>query len=291
MAELLITAVAKKLEWLSKETFPDSEPSILLQSKTLSDGPQSTSTQYASFEKFEDCSREIFRYLTEQVLGKELDRAINTVCLSDKPTVATDGWVLAWTPKAGLEVRYSKAPSQHILCHSSFTGIKNLSKTPLNIALYDNIDEIFLESSRHKLPTEKVVSIDADGIFIFDGNQQAIQFLTQGILIARISTKPLKKFDVIADKNTEKVVSRASNEMSSSSIEVLLRCFAANNYVQAEALASTAIVSNIKELRWAALNYFWRVESTLLPQAIRTLQNDKDQQLKALAKNLQSQLG
>lgn len=179
--------------------------------------------------------------------------------------------------------------------HLSSRG-KDLIPSPPSISLVKNVDTRALQVKRiniggsfeqiDKLDMSKVVveRIEPGETFYVDGFKDLLWYDESGVLLLSLTTLPLGAYDAVYSQSDGSRIGVFSSDLRHSSTVVALRCFAASGWNGARDLAIRSSSHSLREIRWAALNYFWRTAAESICDDLARFVDDKDPEIRNLAK-------
>ncbi len=222
-----------------------------------------------------------------ETLAEELSRA---VVERDGPYIAAIGelsWLLAQSDYCYAACQLSSRRKQYVLAQPVFTYFRNIDSRPLPIRIL-KLPGSFESLRQVNLDEAECLTLGAGASRFINGFEELMWFEESGIALS--STLPLAAYEATYEAGTGKRIGLFSTEMRLSSVEVVLRTFAAAGWPGALDIAKDAATHAVRELRWAALNYAWRCDPPDLPEWLNRFAQDDDAELAAIARGCLSEV-
>jgi hypothetical protein len=178
---------------------------------------------------------------------------------------------------------------QFALAQPVFTYFRNIDVQKLTVKRLQ-FDRSFEAIDALSLADADLIDILPGDSILVNGFRELIWFEDSGIALGMISTLPLAAYESPYDIETGERIGLFSTDMRLSSVEVALRTFAAAGWAGATDLAEAFSSHAIREMRWGALNYFWRTGSQDLSLWLERFSGDADPQVAALARACVAQM-
>lgn len=224
-----------------------------------------------------------------EVLAEELARA---VVERDGPYIAAVGelsWLLAQSDYCYAACQLTSRRKQYVLAQPVFTYFRNIDSRPLPMRVL-RLPGSFESLRQVNLDDAESLTLEAGASRLINGFEELTWFEESGIALSSISTLPLAAYEATYEAGTGKRVWLFSTEMRLSSVEVVLRTFAAAGWPGALDIAQKASTHAVRELRWAALNYAWRCDPPDLPEWLGRFAQDDDAEVAAIARGCLDQV-
>lgn len=220
--------------------------------------------------------------LTE--LGDEMVQSVIDGDASFITTVQELNWILAFGGHMFANCHISARVGEFIPCPPSVSLVRNIDRKPLEIRRLP-LEGSFEEITKIDIKNARTEIILPGETFYVDGFRDMLWYTESGIMLFSLTTLPLGSYEAVFCRETGRRSGIFSSDLRHSSTVVVLRCFAAFGWLGARILAKEAASHPIKEIRWAALNYFWRMAGSDVIDEISIFLDDPDHEIKNLATN------
>jgi hypothetical protein len=204
----------------------------------------------------------------------------------DGPYIAAVGelsWLVAQSDYCYAACQLSARRKRYVLAQPVYYILRNLDLRPLSIHVLPLEGRSFEALSRLDLASAKPVILNPGDHRGINGFEEVVWLEESGVALGSISTLPLGAYEATFDAVTGERIGLFSTEMRISSVEVVLRTFAAAGWASATDIAGVSATHSLRELRWAALNYVWRCDTPDLLGVLHQFAGDADPQIAALA--------
>ena len=242
------------------------------------------------FERFvrfaENCLSKI-----EKVFPELVDEIIQDIvnCNSVKMhTIREGGWIVASSGPFLVDVRVVRGGNKYCSASPCLSATRNLDRNALRYRRFVSDDLLSQQSlvnvdsfEFEGIPREIVCSNGLESLVICEEGEAIVLCLT---------CMPFGPYDLIFDAETLQLVGKFQADPRDSAISVALRIFAAGRWAGGREFAEKYAGSEVRETRWAALNYFWRAGQPEAKAHIAKFFSDPDSNIAALAHQAMARL-
>ena len=199
------------------------------------------------------------------------------------------GWIVGVGGALVIEARITLSTHRYAMAEPALSLMRNI-----------DTDNLVMQKARltspYEQPNSEIASIDnfdlAPGEDFFCDSRVECQWpITPGVLILKARTLQLGAYDALFDVETKRRVGLFSCDPRISGLDACMRVFASLKDQRAKPLATNLTNSPVKELRWNALNYFWRMGQNSVLENVPPLVDDEDPSISSLAKAALSHYG
>jgi hypothetical protein len=193
-------------------------------------------------------------------------------------------WIIAYSRDIIADVRLTTRFNDVVPASPALFVVQNLDPRPLKLTVY-KLDDSFEAATALDIGAAESAILRTGEKRFFDGFREVVSYEEDGILIAVVSTSPLGAYDALFCPHSGARLGLFSTDIGLSSCVVALRIFALAGWSGATDVAGSASSHALKEVRWAALNYFWRTSPADLESRLEAFAADPDPEISQLARH------
>lgn len=199
--------------------------------------------------------------------------------------VGEHGWVVGISDGLAASVRLSRLTGNLTLATPAAYVIRNIDSLPLRITTYVvGRSGVYFDEIDHGSRVKHVVWPGEH--IVIDGSSELCLFEDEGILTLNISTIPLGPYDMFYNVAEGRKLAKFSNDANISMVCTALRVFGLGRFSEANALCDRFTDSPIRELRWAVMNFHWRVRDEGSAAVFEHFAGDEDPEIADMAQKI-----
>lgn len=215
--------------------------------------------------------------LADEIVKDSLDGGTGLIT-----TVKELMWVMAFGGHIFANLHLSSRGKDLIPSPPSISLVKNIDTRPLQIKRL-RIGGSFEQINTLEISNTVSECIEPGEVFYVDGFEDLLWYDESGVLLLSLTTLPLGAYEAVYSQNSGARLGVFSSDLRHSSTVVALRCFAASGWDGARDLAIRSASHALREIRWAALNYFWRIADERIRDDLARFVDDDDPEIRELA--------
>jgi hypothetical protein len=248
--------------------------------------------RYHRYKFFDTLARERFVGAAQaalMIVAKNLEHYLEELLerveandLNFKGGVGDLSWLIGYGDGLLAEAQIASPPSRYALAQPALMMFQNVDTQPLRLARCDFVHSF--ESGRDlEMSARKSTVIEPGEKAFIDGFETVVWPESSGVLFLRVATLSLGAYDALFDVRDGRAAGVFSTDVRAAYLQTALRLLGAAQSGKGRALAASAERSPIKELRWSALNYYWRSNAPDAGQKIKAFEADAHPQIRRLA--------
>lgn len=191
-------------------------------------------------------------------------------------------WLIGYGDGLSIEAQIASPPNRYALAQPALTMIRNVDRERLVLSLCPFVHS-FERGQDLDLSTCRRITVEPEQDIFINGFETLVWPASSGVLFLRVATLSLGAYDALFDVATGEVAGVFSTDVRASYIQTALRLFGAARSERGRALAEIAAASPLRELRWSAVNYFWRLRGEGVLGEIKGFLSDPDPQIRHIA--------
>lgn len=198
-------------------------------------------------------------------------------------TIREDGWIVASSGPFIVDLRIIRKADKYFAASPCFSATLNMDRNPLRYRRFVSSELLSLPS--FSSISQECFSVRPREIACNNGLNSAV-VCDEGEAIALcLISLPYSSYDLIYNAETLALAGRFQSDPRDSAVAVALRIFAAGQWSGGKEFAEKYADSDIRETRWAVLNYFWRSNDPGRKAQITRYCSDPDAGIATIAKH------
>lgn len=277
--------INEQLTQLSKTIFPEDKFNfITADNQALRDRFTSLPKKFSLFEKH----AAPFMDSVVSLLPDHANDFLKTISVADRYStnmVRRNVWTLALDEHLLICVVRSKLSGDSFIYDPSFTAIRNLGNDPVSVFLCPLGGE---EVMPEIIPVEEggMIQLLPGEDIIIDGTKNAFYFDDDGGLLLLFSTFSFLPYTSVYSKQSGKRSAVFSSDSNISMLSVAFRLFASQGFSDASSIVSEFSETSIKEIQWAVMNFYWRVNHSELDSLLEKYSESTHKSIRELSRQL-----